>query len=387
MADRVIVVVRGRLAAAGGHRRSATPWTTSPATCSCGSGRPTAGQRPARQRGRVGHQRRRRRPRHLHHAGQGARRAPPPGRARTSACTSSRSARSTTRSRACSGSSCDDRHRHDRSSARPAIVALVVYTLQACLPGKRWIGALVPASAAVLFGFIASTIDDTAAPGVRGRGRGLPVRPRDAGDLPGHRRRRARARRCARARSRSRGCHRCPRGRSPSLAGSGGSLASAACARDRARRGRAGDAGEPASTAAIARGRRREAYVAVFLAIGCITRRAAVWSLAFVFIVERLLGANLSGIAQLSPSWEARAAFVGLSDVPGVPRPRGHPPRHRRHRPPRPRHGRGPRRGDLAHGPHAPLGAVGLTRNCRSDDQTGERRLASPSSERRRSSR
>ena len=29
---------------------------------------------------------------------------------------------------------------------RPAMVALVVYTLQACLPGKRWIGALVPAA-------------------------------------------------------------------------------------------------------------------------------------------------------------------------------------------------------------------------------------------------
>ena len=57
------------------------------------------------------------------------------------------------------------------------------------------------------------------------------------------------------------------------------------------------------------------AYVAVFMAIGCIAQRAAVWSLAFVFLVERLLGAALSGIAQLSPSWEARAAFVGLADV------------------------------------------------------------------------
>jgi hypothetical protein len=53
----------------------------------------------------------------------------------------------------------------------------------------------------------------------------------------------------------------------------------------------------------------------VFIAIGCITKRAAVWSLAFVFLVERLLGAALAGIAQLSPSWEARAAFIGLSDA------------------------------------------------------------------------
>ena len=42
------------------------------------------------------------------------------------------------------------------------------------------------------------------------------------------------------------------------------------------------------------------AYIAIFIAIGCIARRAAVWSLAFVFLVERLLGAALNGIAQLS---------------------------------------------------------------------------------------
>ena len=56
------------------------------------------------------------------------------------------------------------------------------------------------------------------------------------------------------------------------------------------------------------------AYIAVFIAIGCIAKRAAVWSLAFVFLVERLLGGALSGIAQLSPSWVARAAFLGLTD-------------------------------------------------------------------------
>ncbi|MGB8858410.1 MAG: hypothetical protein WCC60_04110, partial [Ilumatobacteraceae bacterium] len=60
------------------------------------------------------------------------------------------------------------------------------------------------------------------------------------------------------------------------------------------------------------------AYIAVFIAIGCITRRTAVWSLAFVFLVERLLGAALTGIAQLSPTWESRAVFVGLLDDPPV---------------------------------------------------------------------
>jgi ABC-2 type transport system permease protein len=54
------------------------------------------------------------------------------------------------------------------------------------------------------------------------------------------------------------------------------------------------------------------AYIAVFVLIGCTTRRAAVWSLAFVFLFERLLGSVLAGIAQLSPTWEARAVFSAL---------------------------------------------------------------------------
>jgi len=57
-------------------------------------------------------------------------------------------------------------------------------------------------------------------------------------------------------------------------------------------------------------------YVALFIAVGCITRRTAVWSLAIVFLVERLLGAALTGIAQVSPTWLSRSAFVGLLDDP-----------------------------------------------------------------------
>jgi ABC-type transport system involved in multi-copper enzyme maturation permease subunit len=55
------------------------------------------------------------------------------------------------------------------------------------------------------------------------------------------------------------------------------------------------------------------AYVALFVLIGCTTRRAAVWSLAVVFLVERLLGSVLAGIAQLSPTWEARAVYTGIA--------------------------------------------------------------------------
>jgi ABC-type transport system involved in multi-copper enzyme maturation permease subunit len=57
-------------------------------------------------------------------------------------------------------------------------------------------------------------------------------------------------------------------------------------------------------------------YVAIFITVGCITRRTAVWSLAIVFLIERLLGAALTGIAQLSPTWESRAVFVGYVDDP-----------------------------------------------------------------------
>jgi ABC-type transport system involved in cytochrome c biogenesis permease component len=67
----------------------------------------------------------------------------------------------------------------------------------------------------------------------------------------------------------------------------------------------------PAMAVAVAAG--SAAYVAVFIAVGCITRRAVVWSLAVVVLGERLLGAALDGIAQLSPGWLSRAAFGGMT--------------------------------------------------------------------------
>jgi hypothetical protein len=54
------------------------------------------------------------------------------------------------------------------------------------------------------------------------------------------------------------------------------------------------------------------AYMGLFIMIGCITQRTAVWSLAVVFLGEHLIGANLAGVAQLSPMWESRAIFAGL---------------------------------------------------------------------------
>lgn len=75
-------------------------------------------------------------------------------------------------------------------------------------------------------------------------------------------------------------------------------------------------AGRQVGPAVVATAAGAAAHVALFVLIGCWTRRAAAWSLAVVFLVERLLGAALSGIAQLSPTWQARAVFVGLADAP-----------------------------------------------------------------------
>jgi len=52
------------------------------------------------------------------------------------------------------------------------------------------------------------------------------------------------------------------------------------------------------------------AYIAVFVLLGALTRRAVVWSLGYVVLIERLLGTALSGLAQWSPAWEARAVYA-----------------------------------------------------------------------------
>ena len=68
----------------------------------------------------------------------------------------------------------------------------------------------------------------------------------------------------------------------------------------------------PAAVAAMAGA---AGYLGLFVAIGATFRRPVVWSLALVILVERLLGAALDGIAQLSPGWLAQAVLVGLTGV------------------------------------------------------------------------
>ena len=74
---------------------------------------------------------------------------------------------------------------------------------------------------------------------------------------------------------------------------------------------------EAAVAAALAGAAGVAAYIALFLCIGTLVRRAPVLSLALVFIGERLLGTALTGIAQLTPMWEARALFVGIAPDAG----------------------------------------------------------------------
>ena len=78
-----------------------------------------------------------------------------------------------------------------------------------------------------------------------------------------------------------------------------------------------GGAPEVAASFAVATAAGAACYLAVFVAIGANFRRAPVASLVYVFLVERLLGAALSSIAQISPGWLAAGVLTGsIDDVP-----------------------------------------------------------------------
>lgn len=200
--------------------------------------------------------------------------------------------------------------------ARSPLVAIVIYTLRTCLPGRRWVGVLLPCAAAVAFGLLVRGLDDTAqADFARVAahalfGLVLPVTCLVTGD----------AVLGAEIRSGSFAVtwlSPVPAWQIAVGRWAGGTVVASGClAVAFALSAIVAGAGESASAVALAGATGAAAYVAVFIAIGCIARRAAVWSLAFVFLVERLIGAALSGIAQLSPGWEARAAFVDFVDAP-----------------------------------------------------------------------
>lgn len=199
---------------------------------------------------------------------------------------------------------------------RPPFVAIVGYTLRSCLPRRRWAGALVPCAAAVAFGLISRGLDATPAEDFAQVALLalfaliLPVTCLVVGD----------AVLGAEVRSGTFAftwLSPVPRWQIAVGRWLAGSLVAGGCVAV-SFAGAALAAGVPSSAGpvAVAGAFGALAYVAVFVAIGCIAQRAAVWSLAFVFLVERLLGAALSGIAQLSPAWVARAAFLDLSSGP-----------------------------------------------------------------------
>jgi hypothetical protein len=73
-----------------------------------------------------------------------------------------------------------------------------------------------------------------------------------------------------------------------------------------------------AGAMAVAAAAGSAAYIALFVMLGVVARRSAVWALAVVFLGERLLGEALSGIAQISPMWESQQVYAGLArDVGG----------------------------------------------------------------------
>jgi ABC-type transport system involved in multi-copper enzyme maturation permease subunit len=194
--------------------------------------------------------------------------------------------------------------------------ALVRYTLRTAIPGKRWVMALIPCGIALLFGmlthgFSGDSEENFARMAVVALfGLVLPVTSLVIGDAVLG----AEVRRGTFAFT---WMSPVPAGQIVLARWCGGTIVAAGCIAP-AFALSAAVAGAPASAGAVALSGAfgAAAYVAVFMAIGCLTKRAAAWSIGFVFLVERLLGLALSGIAQLSPSWEARSAFVGLVDAP-----------------------------------------------------------------------
>jgi ABC-type transport system involved in multi-copper enzyme maturation permease subunit len=193
---------------------------------------------------------------------------------------------------------------------RPRVVAIVMYTLQSCLPPKRWFAVLLPCVGTVLFALLTYAIPrsnerafaDIAAEGIFALL--MPIAALIIGDA------------VFGAEVRSGTFHFTWLSPAPAweivvgrwIGGSIVALATIAPATALA----AVVAGTPkdADAAYVAAAFGSVAYIAIFIAIGCLTRRTAVWSLPFVFLIERLLGAALTGIAQLSPTWLSRAIYV-----------------------------------------------------------------------------
>ncbi len=203
-----------------------------------------------------------------------------------------------------------------RRRPRSRLLAILGYTWRSCFPPKRWAAIILPCLGAVLFGLLAHALRGTpdrafarvAAEGIFSLM--MPITALVIGDS------------VLGAEIRSGSFHFTWLSPTPTwqivlgrwMGGSVVALLTIAPAAALA--AFVADSPSSAGPAYLAAAVGGIAYVALFILIGCITRRTAVWSLAVVFLIERLLGSVLTGIAQLSPTWESRAIFVGLIDNP-----------------------------------------------------------------------
>ena len=190
------------------------------------------------------------------------------------------------------------------------VVVIANYALKACFPTKRRIGLLLPAAGALLFALLARLIPDPAAESLAAVADGglfgvvLPVGCLVIGDA------------VLGAEVRSGTLHftwLSPAAFATIVAGrwlAGLVTALVALAVPFGLAALVAGVPEAVFPLALAAAAGSAAYIAVFVLLGAVTRRAVVWSLGFVVLGERLLGTALSGIAQWSPGWQARAVYA-----------------------------------------------------------------------------
>ena len=191
-------------------------------------------------------------------------------------------------------------------------VACFVYALRVCVPPKRWALLAIPTVGAILFGLLARVIDDPTPEGAFNSVTNglfalvLPFACLVVGDAVLGAERRSGAlgltwlsptpfHTIVLARWRA--------GWTIAAVALGPAMAMAALL--------AGvpDAVGPLLVATLAAA---AAYLGLFIVVGAAFQRAALWSLAIVLLGERLLGAVLAGIAQLSPQWLAQTTYAEL---------------------------------------------------------------------------
>lgn len=197
----------------------------------------------------------------------------------------------------------------------PPWVAIVGYTVRACLPARRRLGVLLPCLGALLFGWLATTLDYTYEPEAFASvseqglfGLVLPLTCLVIGDAVLGADLRAGTFQLtwlSPVRFTTIVTGRWLGGWMIALVTLAPAFAVAALLADHP---------EAAGPLALAAASGSAAYIAVFVLVGTLVRRSALWALALVFLGERLAGTELAGIAQLSPLWQAQQTFAGLWD-------------------------------------------------------------------------